>query len=68
MIVEEDDGNSNISSDEFGIEVDMSIKVPSDLKAILTNIRKFTSILEKQVATCVKEVRSDLNKFDISVK
>ena len=68
MIVEEDDGNSNISSDEFGIEVDMSIKVPSDLKAILTKIRKFTSILEKQVATCVKEVRSDLNKFDISVK
>ena len=68
MIVEEDDGNSNISSDEFGIEVDMSIKVHSDLKAILTNIRKFTSILEKQVATCVKEVRSDLNKFDISVK
>ena len=68
MIVEEDDGNSNMSSDEFGIEVDMSIKVPSDLKAILTNIRKLTSILEKQVATCVKEVRSDLNKFDISVK
>jgi hypothetical protein len=68
MIVEEDDGNSNMSSDEFGIEVDMSIKVPSDLKAILTNIRKLTSILEKQVTTCVKEVRSDLNKFDISVK
>lgn len=43
MIVEEEDEIINTYSEtEFGIEVDMSYKVPPDLKLIFTNIRKLT--------------------------